>query len=217
MSRVFMKKVFRGVFISFLFTLFLSAGLVFAQETGSQPSGAPTLRILTPGEGQTLYGSKIPVLFAVDNFKLSDFQNKPQIAGQGHIHVWLDEQNPSKDNAKEVIEDSSTYDDVPYGDHKLTAELVNNDHSSLKPPVSLTVSFKTAQVASSSTPAATSGLDKNTALIILVVVALVIAAAWWYTKDEDDGATSKVLKESTGVGSKAKKSVSKKSSRRKKK
>ncbi|MDP2632125.1 MAG: hypothetical protein Q8P25_00175 [Candidatus Curtissbacteria bacterium] len=159
-----------------------SASSVSAQTTGT----TPTIKVITPGENQTIYGNKIPILFAVENLQLTDFQKTTAAAkGQGHIHVWLDESSPTKDSARKVIEDNTTYSDVPYGEHTLRAELVGNNHASLTPSVVVTIKFKSAPTASPS-PAVTSGFDKNTALVILVVVALVIVAAWWYTKEEDE-------------------------------
>ena len=148
--------------------------------------GGPNLSIITPSEGQTIYKDSVPMLVKADNFELVNYQNNPtKTAGQGHIHMWLDDQNPTKDSAVKVTSDTYTFQDVAYGDHKLVAELVSSDPTSLTPPVTVTVNFKTAPAAS---PSATvpSGFDKNPALVILVVVALVIAAAWWYTKEEDE-------------------------------
>ncbi len=163
------------------------------------------LKIVTPSEGQTIYGQKVPILISVENLSLTDYQtNKNKAAGQGHIHLWFDDANPTRDSAVKLTTDEFTYSDVPYGDHALKAELVNNDHTSLTPQVITTVNFKTAPVATSS-PVATSGFDKNTALVILVVVALVILAAWWYTKEEDEEEVK-----SQSVKSKAKRTRSKK-------
>lgn len=174
-----MKNIIKPIVISTIAILLLTT-TTFAQTS------APTLKIITPGDGQTIYGNKIPILFSVENFHLTDYQKTPAAQkGQGHIHIWLDDNNPTKDSAKEVIEDTTTYSDVPYGEHTLRAELVGNNHTSLTPPITTTVKFKSTPTASPS-PAVTSGFDKNTALVILVVVALVIVAAWWYTKEEDE-------------------------------
>ncbi len=175
-----MNKVLKACLISSVL-IFLTTTLVYAQTSGN-----PKLEIITPSEGQTIYGSKIPVLFSVENFQLVDYQKNPNPqAGQGHIHLWLDEASPSKENATKVSEDNFTYSDVPYGNHTLIAELATNNHNSLTPPLKVTVNFTSSPI---STPeaAASSGFDKKTAAVILVVVALVIVAAWWYTKEEDE-------------------------------
>ena len=183
--------------IARILTTATAAALISTTSALAQsPNTAPALKIITPADSQTIYGGKIPILFAVEKFQLVDYQkNTSLVAGQGHIHVWLDDQNPTKESARKITADSTTYTDVPYGDHVLRAELVNNNHTSLTPAVVSTVKFKSAPAASPS-PAVSSGFDKNTALVILVVVALVIVAAWWYTKEEDEETPAKSKVES---------------------
>lgn len=175
-----MNKIVRFAISLGAFTAF-SVSPLFAQTNDNQ------FKILAPSEGQTLYGTKVPVLISLpQGYTFSDFEvNKAVATGQVHLHLWLDDTNPTKESAIKIKEEDFTYSDVPNGDHILTAELVNNDHSSLKPPQIQRVNFKTDQ-ASSPSPIAASGFDKNTAVVILVVVALVILAAWWYTKEDVD-------------------------------
>lgn len=181
-----MKK-FLGTFLIF------SAFVLLATTTLAQSAG-PKLTIITPSEEQTIYGNKIPVLLSIENFNIVDYQTNPSpVPGQGHIHLWLDDQSPTAQSAVKVTSDNFTYSDITYGSHVLTAELINNDHKSLVPPQVVTVNFKSDPIATPS-PTTTSGFDKNTALVIFVVVALVIIAAWWYTKEEDQETTEKVSK-----------------------
>ena len=160
--------------------------LIFTSTILAKGNTTPTLIIVTPQEGQTIYGDRIPVLFSVENFEIADFQqySTPK-SGQGHIHLWLDDSNPTPQSATKIIKDTHTMSSVAYGQHTLKTELVANNHSSLNPPVTTTIKFKNAPAAAPS-PAAASGFDKKTALVILVVVVLVIVAAWWYTKEEDE-------------------------------
>lgn len=163
-----------------------ASSLIFASTALAQGTNQPTLKIITPSESQTIYGDKIPVLFNVEGLEIVDYQTNPTPqSGQGHIHLWLDDANPTAQSAQKIIKDTQTLTNVSYGEHTIRAELVANNHSSLKPQVTTTVKFKNAPLSSPS-PAATSGFDKKTALVILVVVALVIIAAWWYTKEEDE-------------------------------
>ena len=163
--------------------------LVLAVSTPAlAQTSTPKFEIITPSEGQTVYGSKIPVLFNVnvENFQLVDYQqNTKPAAGQGHIHVWLDDANPTAQTAIKISQDTYTFPDVAFGEHTLQAELVTNDHKSLKPPQVVSVKFKNEAIPQSE-QSQTTGFDKKTAAVILVVVALVIVAAWWYTKDEDE-------------------------------
>src|SRR3972149_7159348 len=169
---------------------------------------APLLKMVTPSEGQTIYRDKVPILVSVENFEIVDYNlNQTPKIGQGHIHLWLDDTSPTPESAVKLASDEFTFSDVPYGNHTLRAELVNNNHTSLNPPAVTTVSFTNEPVGSPS-PVAPSGFDKNTALVILVVVALVIIAAWWYTKEEEEPKSK--------VESQSRKSTRKASRRRKK-
>ncbi len=204
-------------------SLFLTSSVLAQTNTVAPAMDTPTVKVVTPQEGQTVYGDRIPILFATENFQVVDYtQYKTNQKGQGHIHVWLDDQNPTMESAKKVTSDNTLYTDVPYGNHTLKVELVNNNHTSLTPPVVVTVNFKTAPIASATQTAPASSFDKNTALVILVVVALVIVAAWWYTKDEDEQVPAKGGSASGGkVESQsrksAKKTTAKRTTKRKKK
>lgn len=181
--------------------------LFYATTIFAQVGTKPTLTVITPSEWQTIYGNKVPILLSVENFEIVDYgQNPTNVAGVGHVHLWLDDASPTRDSAAKVIDDNFTYSDVAYGQHTLKAELVNNNHTSLIPAVVTTINFKTAPTVTPS-PAATSGFDKNTALVILVVVALVIVAAWWYTKEEEEPPAK------SATGSKTKKTPRKRKSR----
>src|SRR3989344_6099649 len=198
---IIMRKIAKYFIASFAFFALLATS-VFAQNP------APILKVVTPSEGQIIYGNKVPILFSVENFQLVDYQtNKLPQAGQGHIHLWLDDTSPTPESAVKLASDEFTFSDVAYGNHTLRTELINNNHTSLNPPVIVTVSFTNEPVGSPS-PVATSGFDKNTALVILVVVALVIIAAWWYTKEEDEEtkaeSKSKISRKKTVKKSKSK-------------
>lgn len=182
--------------------------LLTTTATVAQTSN-PTLKIISPSEGQTIYGNRVSILLSAENFEIVDFQTNPTVkSGQGHIHVWLDDNNPTRESAKKLIKEEDTFTDVPYGDHVLRAELVNNNHSSLNPRQVITVNFKSTALPTPS-PQAASGFDKNTALVILVVVSLVIVAAWWYTKEEDEMPAKSI--------SPTRKSTTKKSAKRRRK
>lgn len=192
-------------------TLLLSTSFAFAQE-----SSAPSFDI-TPSEGQVIYGNKVPVLVAAENFEIVDYKENTLIQpGKGHVHIWLDEQNPTVDNSVQLTTEIFTYSDVAYGEHTLTAELVNNNHTPLVPRVTKKVKFQNQPIASPN-PAQATGFDKKTGLIILAIVALVIIAAWWYTKDEDEEEIAKDTKSAKGSnGSKVKKTTKKKAPKKRK-
>ena len=158
----------------------------------AQAATQPTLKIVTPSEAQTIYGTKVPVLLAVENFQLVESAQYPTNAsGQGHVNLWLDDPSPTQDSATKVAANEFIYSDVGSGDHTLIAELVNNNNAPQTPAVKATINFKTSPVASPS-PIAASGFDKKTGLIILAIVAAVIVAAWWYTKEEPEATVKAV-------------------------
>ena len=195
--------------------LLITSTVIYAHQqveaqSSSPASTTPKLEMITPSEGQTIYGSKVPVLFSVENVEIVDYQqNTKAEAGHGHIHVWLDDQNPTAQSAVKATQDTHTFSDVAYGEHNLRAELVGNDHKSLVPPQVVTVKFKNQEIPSAAQESQVSGFDKKTAFVILVVVALVIIAAWWYTKEEDE--------EETGIEDKPKKKVVKRKTKKGKK
>lgn len=177
---IIMHRIARAIIGSAGFLLIASAPAL------SQTNTSPSLKVITPSEGQTIYGQKVPVLIAVDNFSIIDYQiEKSAAPGIGHVHLWLDDANPTRDSAVKLTTDEFTFSDVPYGNHTLRAELVTSTHQSQNPPVVSIIKFKSAAISSPS-PVTTSGFDKRTALVILVIVALVIVAAWWYTKEDDE-------------------------------
>lgn len=191
----------------FIFALSSMMVLTAAAPVFAQTS-APKLSIITPQADRMINGDKVPVLISVpETIKLTDYRANPNpTPGQGHILLWLDDQNPTAESAIKLTEDTFTFSDVPEGDHTLKAELVNNNHTPLNPADTVTVKFKSAP-AGSPAPAPKPNFDKNTAAVILVVVALVIVAAWWYTKEDDEEPvkeeSKKPVTKSNGKGKKA--------------
>jgi len=174
-----MNKLFRTLIT--IFAIFLALpGTIYAQT-----STTPAVEILTPKNNQDIYTQNIPVLLTVENFELvNPANNKTNKKGQGHVLLWLDDETLDPENASQTTSDEYLFENIAYGQHTLTAELVNNTGTSLVPPVTTTVTFSNLAVPSSLEEE--SGFDKQTAFVILIVVALVIVAAWWYTKEEDE-------------------------------
>lgn len=170
-------------FLIFALLFFLTVAEVKAQ------AASPVFQVLTPKEGQILYGNKIPILFKVENIQLVNKDIKEKVtAGEGHILLWLDDENPTAETAAKVTEDSFIYSDVANGSHTLKAQLTTTDNKSLTPPQAITINFNTEAIPSQQQAEISNSFDKTTAVVILFVVALVILAAWWYTKDEEDEA-----------------------------
>lgn len=137
----------------------------------------PRVILLTPSTGQVITGPTIPVRFSLSNFKLTDFDlaSKP-IPGQGHIHLWLDQTSFPKTSAIKIASDQYLLENTRYGSHTLRAELVNNDHSSLNPPVVLSATFTSAPPSPATNP-------KNVLQLSLVVFILLAAAFYLVSKE----------------------------------
>lgn len=130
----------------------------------------PLISFISPTPGQIISGSKVPVKIAVNNFSIVDYRTHPRlVAGQGHIHLWLDQTGLSKTSAVKAVSDTYTFENVKPGSHTLIAELVRNDHSSLNPPMTTTISFQTKASAS---PVSYSLLSTSLIAFFILVVTL---------------------------------------------
>lgn len=128
--------------LCFLFLFFLNKS-VFAQSPVT--NDVPILALISPTNNEQIFGSKVTVSFIVKNFVFTDFtvRTKNQ-TGEGHLNIWLDENNSSYENAQKIIRATDfTLEDIKAGNHQLILELVNNDNTSLKPPVVEVISFTT--------------------------------------------------------------------------
>jgi len=177
------KKIF-GLIASLVFAFVLTTlvSIAFAQT--------PTLTIESPKNGQVIDTDEALVKFNLQNFTITDFRRKlPPQASQGHLHFWIDQENPTAQNAIEHISKE------PYlmiglepKEHMLVVELVGNDHSSLNPPVRKEVKFSTTaaarsktgavETAASPTPAtpASKALFSQIGSPLIVAIALVVVA-----------------------------------------
>lgn len=134
------------------FWLAILATLIFGLGVSVKAAGLPSLSITSPLEQQQLSGTSFSATFAVTNFSLVDYKLHPKtVRGQGHIHLWLDQAINDPMSAIKIFDSSYTFDNVKPGMHTLVAELVNNDHSQLVPPVRTTVTFTTSDSVTSST------------------------------------------------------------------
>lgn len=94
---------------------------------------APTLAFATPSENANAGGS-VPATVNVENFDLAPVSATPtDTPGQGHLHYFVDGQPAQGSYATDAK--TFTFSGLSAGRHVLTAELVNNDHSSLYPPI----------------------------------------------------------------------------------
>lgn len=170
----------------------LAALLVFAMGAlPAQAASTPTLTLTSPTNGAALSGSTVTVEFATIEWKivpsqvdLTDYGKMPELnrPNEGHVHLSLD-------LWPLVIWQEAgayTFTNVPPGEHQLKVELVNNDHSSLSPPVVQVVRFRTTAAAGSAAPTTmpyTAAGDVDTAWNpALLLVALLLAAAGLFVR-----------------------------------
>ena len=123
--------------------LSLSLGIVLAPTVLAQSK--PSLAVLSPGNGDTITSTDIPVSVQVSNFALSPADvGLPDKDGEGHIHVMLDGMNMG---VLFNVYTSSTFtlpgQGIKAGQHTLTCDLASNTHMDMEDTVtSVTVNYQ---------------------------------------------------------------------------
>jgi len=89
----------------------------------------PDVTITSPGDGETVSGD-VYVMSTVENFTLSEDVGGANVAGEGHLHLFLD-------GAYYQISTDGQFlvSGLPSGEHTLTVGMVNNDHTDVNPMV----------------------------------------------------------------------------------
>ena len=111
-------------------------GLIAVSPALAQEGGATALEITSPKEGELITGDEILL-----NIKYSGESGN-------HAHIWLDEQNPSEDNAK-TLENPGPFlfRDVKPGDHTIIVELAEESHKPVDSAQKITLKVKTRSAA----------------------------------------------------------------------
>ena len=134
--------------ISVLLILFLV--IVSAAGAGCT-TRAPQVTITTPQNGATVTDRDVQVNAQVSNFNVVDKQGNARVAGEGHLHFYMDVTPVPSDPAKPAIPadakavwahvsgTSYTFTNVPAGTHIFTVQLANNDHTPVSPVVTARV------------------------------------------------------------------------------
>jgi plastocyanin len=144
--------------ILILGTLVISA--LFAGCTSSNYQ-SPQLSITQPQNGSTIQTSDVTVTVQVSNFNLVDKLGQSNVAGEGHLHYFIDVTAPTTPNQPAVTatgtyvataDTSYTWLNVPNGMHMFSVELVNNDHTPLNPAVVSTVMITVQNTSSGTSP-----------------------------------------------------------------
>ncbi len=181
---------------SLKFWLTLSAAATFTiGAIRAAAAASPQLTILSPTTDQVITGQQVPVQLAVENYSPS--------SSFGHFHLWLDQVKPTKTSAINIASPTYTFTNVKAGRHTLLAEMVADNHSSLTPPATASVSFTTQS------PSATPAPSQSSVLIMAITAFLLVVAALFLVSPKLKGA-----KTTPHFGKLAKKSVRKHSKRK---
>lgn len=157
---------------------------------------SPQLTILSPRDGEVISGEEVVVQYSLKDFNFVDFKKNPEVKeGEGHMHLWLDEPNPTRQNAAKLTTvDLYVFSDIRPGERTLAVELVDSQHNSLKPRVSRLVKFSTvpapprevAEVKPEITPeeaareeAVTRKINIRAAALLIVLAALAAAVVYY--------------------------------------
>lgn len=101
---------------------------------------APAIRIAETG----VSGDEIEIRVQVSNFDLVENMGEDPVPGEGHLHYYLDVEAPTapgepavteKDTFAVTTDKTYTWSGVETGEHTVSVQLVNNDHTPLDPPV----------------------------------------------------------------------------------
>ena len=112
---------------------------------GGDDGRQPRLRVVSPDRDDRPPSGDITVRVDVDAFEVMDELGEPAVNGQGHVHFYIDVAEVPTTPGRPAVTAQGTYHataavehtwtDVPPGTHTFAAQLVNNDHTPLVPPV----------------------------------------------------------------------------------
>jgi len=116
---------------------------------------------MSPQNGADVSAKSVTVTISVTNFNIVDKQGQAAVAGEGHVHYYLDVQPPTTPGQPAVPPSGSiwatvaatsyTFTNLALGQHTIYVELVNNDHTPLVPPVTASVQINAVDTTSGGT------------------------------------------------------------------
>ena len=149
--------------------------LVAADRPRFSGLNAPTIRIVTPTDGDTLYGSSFTISVDIQNFDIMTTDGR-------HWHLWVNGQLAGMVYQKDV-----TLDLAP-GINQICASLGDGNHADLGEPAGVTVTVYQAAAGTPTTPpsapAGTGGvISENISpvqIALIVGIGLVAAVGGWW-------------------------------------
>ncbi len=123
------------------------------------PPHAPAIQITSPSG--SVQAGDVTVSVQVSNFSIVNKLGQVNAAGEGHVHYFLDVDAATTPDKPAVTaagtyaaaaSTSYTWKNVAAGTHTFSAELINNDHTPLVPPITAKVTVTVLAAPSVSTP-----------------------------------------------------------------
>jgi hypothetical protein len=140
-----------------LLPLLLAAAIAACGE-----SSETDVIITRPSQGGTVEAGSVTVSVEVKKFDVVDKIGEAPRDGEGHVHFYIDVgEIPTVDGEPATTEEGTyhaqattefTWEDVELGAHTFAVQLVNNDHTPLRPPVIAQVTVEAEEAADGSTP-----------------------------------------------------------------
>lgn len=106
-----------------------------ATPTSAQPATPPTLSLTAPQAGAEVPAGTVPVSVQTTGLKYA-MPSNTNVPGEGHVHFTLDDRPFIMST-----EPDAEINDVTPGEHKLVAELVQNNTQSFDPPIKQEITF----------------------------------------------------------------------------
>lgn len=139
--------------IAILVIVVIAAAVILSGALNPAPDNSPGLSITTPQNGASVVGPNVTVTIAVSHFSIVDKLGQANVAGEGHVHYFLDVAVPTTPGQPAVtapgtyaatVSTSYTWHNLSAGSHTLSALLVNNNHTPLEPAVYKTITVTVA-------------------------------------------------------------------------
>jgi hypothetical protein len=150
--------------------IFLLAAILVSARAADLGLGGPSITIISPTNGSTVSAGNVTISVHVDDFSLVNKLGQANVAGEGHIHYFMDVKIPTAPGKPALtavgtyvptINTSYTWMNVKPGIHNFSVELVNNDHTPLNPPqyseINVTVAASSSASASAANAAKSGG------------------------------------------------------------
>ncbi len=117
---------------------------LFVTSTVNVVTPTPGVSIVVPANNSVIPAGDVAITVQPNNFKIVDKLGQPAVAGEGHLHYFMDVDAPTA-QGKPAVTAAGTYaatisttyiwHNVTPGTHTFSVELANNDHTPLSTPV----------------------------------------------------------------------------------